>query len=150
VIVVGQALVLGLVMQFGLHIPVPHAPSFYFITIAAALTYLNIVMALIMILGDAGKLVAVVLLVFQLAAAGGPFPIELSPHFYQEMHPFLPIAHIVKALRATLFGAYDGNWGVFTVEMISVGVIAQVIALAIGRRRWKFVPDENYGPILDI
>ncbi|HEY9723767.1 MAG TPA: YhgE/Pip domain-containing protein [Oscillatoriaceae cyanobacterium] len=147
-IVIGQALVLGLVMQFGLHVPVPHPVSFYAILLAAAWTYLNIVMGLVMLVGDAGKLAAIVLLVFQLAAAGGPFPIELAPVFYQRVNPYLPIAQIVKALRADLFGAYGGHWGPFTLEMLLVGLAATLLALALGRRQWRFVPDEAYGPII--
>lgn len=147
-LVLAQAIVLGAVMQFGLHIPVPHPASFYLILLVASWTYVNVVMALVMLIGDAGKLLAIVLLVFQLAAAGGPFPIELAPTFYQRVNPYLPIAQIVKALRANLFGAYDGGWGVFTLEMFLIGLAATALALALGRRQWRFVPDEAYGPII--
>jgi putative membrane protein len=149
-IVLAQAVTLATVMIMGLDVPVPHVATFYAVCMAGSLTFLAVLMALIMVLGDAGKLVAIVLLVFQLGAAGGAYPIELTGGIFAAAHPFMPVTNLVHALRATLFGAYDGAWWRFVAAMGAFGWGAWLLALALGRHFWRFVPDEDYGTVLDL
>lgn len=148
-IVIGQAIVLGLTMRYGMLVPIPRPMVFHLILIAASLTFLTVVQALVFTLKDTGKGLAVLLLLVQLGAAGGPFPIELSNGFFQAVHGFLPITFTVKALRATLFGAYLGDWGIFLGCLAICAAIALSISYALGRR-WKPVPDEAYAPVIDL
>ena len=60
--------------------------------------------------GDAGKAAALILLILQLSSAGGVMPVELSGSFYQSISPWLPFTWVIKALRASMFGAFDGQW----------------------------------------
>lgn len=149
-IVTGQAIALAGAVRWALHLSTPAVGAYYLILITGAWTFVSIVMALILLLGDAGKLLAVVLLVVQLAAAGGAFPVEVSPDFYQWIHPFMPLTNLIKAFRASQFGAYAGAWWPYELRMLLAGGSAAATALIIGRRRWKFVPDPDYGPALDL
>ncbi|MDB5101661.1 MAG: transcriptional regulator, MarR family, partial [Cyanobacteria bacterium RYN_339] len=133
VIVLAQAVTLATVLMLGLHVPVPHVVSFYAICMLGSVTFLVTLMALIMILGDAGKLVAIVLLVFQLGAAGGAYPVELTGGVFAKAHPYLPVSNMVDALRACLFGAYNGRWGYYVAAMLAFGWGAWLLAVALGR-----------------
>lgn len=150
VLVLLQAFVLTVILDVGMQLPVPNPLAFFAINAAGSLTFLAIVMALIMILGDAGKIVAVILLIFQLGAAGGAYPIQLAPPFFQWVHPLLPVTNLVKALRATLFGAYQGVWWKPAGELALAGLLAWWVTIALGRRRWKYTPDDQYSTVLDL
>lgn len=56
--------------------------------------------------GDVGKAMAIVLLVIQVAASGGTFPIEVTPDFFRAVNPTLPFTHGINALRECVAGIY--------------------------------------------
>jgi putative membrane protein len=113
-----------------------------------SLTFMAMTLALVRALGDTGKALASILLVLQLSAAGGIVPIELSSSFFRELNPWLPFTWVVRAVRASMFGAYDHGWGIALGLVALAGVVALVIATWVGR--WRVVPQEHYGPRLDL
>ena len=52
------------------------------------------------------KAIGVILLVIQVAASGGTFPIQVTPPFFQYVNPFLPFTYAISALRETVGGIY--------------------------------------------
>lgn len=52
----------------------------------------------------AGRVVALALLVLQLTSAGGTYPIETSPEFFQAIGPYLPLHWGVTAMRHLVGG----------------------------------------------
>jgi len=54
------------------------------------------------VLGEAGKLVAVLFLTLQLSAGGGIAPIELTSSFFKAVNPWLPFTWVVKTMRTAL------------------------------------------------
>jgi putative membrane protein len=148
-IVLGQAIIIALAMRLVLGISAPHPASFYTIIFVSALSFLSIILALVVMLGDGGRLLALVLLVFQLGAAGGVFPIELSPSLFQKVHEYLPVTGIIKALRASFFGSYGGDWQSYTWKIALIGLAFLILALLIGRR-WRYISDEQYSLALNL
>ena len=57
---------------------------------------------------DIGKFLAVVLLVIQLAACAGTFPLETEPSFFSAISPFMPMTYSVELLRES-FVSIDHN-----------------------------------------
>ncbi|WP_193071134.1 YhgE/Pip domain-containing protein [Brevibacterium sp. FME37] len=55
-------------------------------------------------LGGVGRLVALVLLMVQIASAGGTYPVQTAPSIFQIISPFLPMTHAVNGLRALIAG----------------------------------------------
>jgi putative membrane protein len=160
-VVVGQATLITLSMKSGLSLKIPSLFEFWVISVSASLNFLFIIMGLIAILGDAGRLVALLFLVFQLASAGGAFPIELSSDIFRTAHALLPMTHIVKSYRSSLFGAYagfgtsagfgafTGGWLFFIGKLWLTGLFFLAVTWLIGRR-WKYVPEMQYRPALDV
>ncbi len=144
-----QSIFLMLALRYILQIEIPNGFGFVLVMLLGSLGFLFVINALLTILGDAGRLLAVVLLVFQLAAAGSAYPIELSPPLFRAVHSILPITNIIKALRAVLFGSYQGHWQTYALNLALVGVIALALTWLIGRWRWRFVANENYAPALE-
>ena len=106
------------------------------------------VFALVRLLGDLGKVVAVLLLIVQVSAAGALLPIQLNDEAFQAMQPYLPLIWVVSAFRASIFGAYDG---MFWPQLGVVGAIAAA-ALVVGTvaGRWRAMPLAEWRPPLDI
>lgn len=99
-----QAVMVGaVVLALGLR---PNNIAFYFLTIIVmSLCSIAIVQALISLLGDAGRLIAIVFLILQLTADAGTFPLELVPNFFKVLNPFMPFTYCVTALRQAISGS---------------------------------------------
>jgi len=69
-----------------------------------SIVFMLIVYTLVSIFGNVGKALSIVLLVLQLAGAGGTFPIQVTPHFFQVIHPFLPFTYAISMMREATGG----------------------------------------------
>lgn len=49
-----------------------------------------------------GSFASLLMLLLQVGSAGGSYPIELSPKFFQVVHPYMPMSYIVTGLRQTI------------------------------------------------
>mgnify|MGYP001171478534 CR=1 FL=1 len=145
---VSQALLMLLMLVFVLDVAIPSTLTFALTLVCASLTSLAIIFALIRLFGDTGKAISVLFLILQLSSAGALMPVELTSKAFQILHPFLPFTWIVKAFRASLFGAYDGAWLLPWSVAILGGLIGIAIAMVFGK--WKVVADEDYAPAVDL
>jgi putative membrane protein len=127
---------------------VPNIPSFTFAMLVAGQAFLAIIYLLLRALGEAGKLLVVLLLTLQLAAGGGVMPIELTGGFFQAVHDWLPFTWVITAFRGSLFGAYDSGWLHALADVILSGMLALLGATFV--RRWHIVPAEDYGPGIEV
>jgi putative membrane protein len=147
-VVVGQSLAMLVMLAGVLHVPVPHLLPFAATLLVASLVFLSFIFALVHLFGDAGKMAAVLLLVVQMSAAGALLPIELSAPAFQAVHPWLPLTWVVRAFRASLFGAFDGAWVGAVAVALAAGAAALMLATVFGR--WQAVPAEAYRPTLEV
>ncbi|ADU32075.1 YhgE/Pip domain-containing protein [Evansella cellulosilytica] len=97
-------------------------------SVIIAVIFMTIVYTCASILGNIGKALAIILLVLQLSSGGGTFPIEVTPNFYQTIHPFMPFSYAIDLLREAVGGAIT-----FLVwKNIMHLLVFWLIALAIG------------------
>ncbi|MGP4003137.1 YhgE/Pip family protein [Streptomyces sp. 8N706] len=54
--------------------------------------------------GPAGRILVLALLMLQLTSAGGTYPVQTSPGFFNAIHPFLPMTYVVEGLRRLITG----------------------------------------------
>ncbi|MBA2811920.1 YhgE/Pip domain-containing protein [Streptomyces sp. KM273126] len=54
--------------------------------------------------GAAGRILVLAVLMLQLTSAGGTYPVQTSPDFFNAIHPFLPMSYVVEALRRLVTG----------------------------------------------
>ena len=102
-----------------------HPGLFLLAGLVASLVFVNIIFALTASFGDVGKAVAVVLMVLQVAGAGGTFPAQMLPPVFQAIYPWLPFVHAEGALRAAMFGLYGADF------WIELGLLAAYLAPAL-------------------
>lgn len=89
---------------FLLGVSVDSAVWFVLFGLLISLIFISIVYTLVSVFGDVGKAMAIVLLVLQIAAAGGTYPAVLLPEFFQVIHPFLPFTYGINLMREAVGG----------------------------------------------
>ena len=109
-----------------LHVQISSTLLFAFTTLYISLCAMIIVYSLTSAFGNAGKALAIIILVLQITATGGIFPVEILPPFFQAIHPFLPLSYAVGALREVIAGVlWSSYW-------YNIGVLALFPALIFG------------------
>ncbi|GAA5006913.1 YhgE/Pip domain-containing protein [Kitasatospora paranensis] len=88
--------------------------------------------------GPAGRLLALALLMLQLTSAGGTYPVESSPGFFNAIHPYLPMTYVVAGLRRLISGGDLGVvWtGCAVLAAFWAGALALTALCARGRQMW--------------
>jgi len=147
-VVLLQSMAMLALLVWVLKVPMPQ-PGLLALTLATtSVAFLAIVWALVRVMGDLGKVVAVLLLIVQVSAAGALVPIELSDESFQALHPYLPLTWVVQTFRATLFGAYDGQFWPTYAFVAWTAIVGLAIGALVGR--WRTVPASQWRPPLDI
>ncbi len=147
ILVVAQAMVIMLMSLFVLELQVSRLLPFALTLIISSLTFLTIIVAITRAFGDAGKAAVLLLMVLQLSSAGGVLPVELSGGIYQTVSPYLPFTWVIKALRASMFGAFDGDWLSPWLIIGLIGSLAWLAACFVGR--WQFVSQAEHRPAME-
>lgn len=84
--------------------------------------------------GAAGRILVLALLMLQLTSAGGTYPVQTSPGFFNAIHPFLPMSYVVEALRRLITGG--GLTPVWHACVVLLAFTAGALALtALSARR---------------
>lgn len=74
------------------------------------LSFMIIVYSLTSAFGNAGKLLSVILLVVQITAAGGTFPVELLSSFSQAINQYIPLTYAIALFREVIAGVSWSNY----------------------------------------
>ena len=69
-----------------------------------------IIYTLVVSFANLGKAIAVILLILQVAGGGGAYPLAILPQFFQDVSVWLPATHVINAMRAAMFGVYQGDF----------------------------------------
>lgn len=112
-------IVLGIMLQLFLNFNITNIFLYYLSIILVANTFVAIMELLIVNLGDIGKFVALILLVLQLAAAGGTFPIETVTSGYRWLHNILPMTYTINLLKECLV-TIESNLLVSSISVLLV------------------------------
>ncbi len=87
-----------------LHVQASSAILFILTTLFIGFCSMIIVYSLTSTLGNAGKSLAIIILVLQITATAGIYPVQLLPPFFQAIHPYLPLTYAIGALREVIGG----------------------------------------------
>ncbi|WP_114604167.1 YhgE/Pip domain-containing protein [Staphylococcus sp. EZ-P03] len=99
-----QSLIVSIGDLIILKAQVEHVGWFIGLSVLSSLVFVSIVYTLVSLLGNPGKAIAIIMLVLQIAGGGGTFPIEVTPEFFQMIHPFMPFSYAIDAMREAVGG----------------------------------------------
>ena len=95
-----------------------------------SLVFTLIIYTFVVAFGNAGKALAVLLLVIQISGSGGAYPLQLLPAWFQNISPFLPATHAISAIRSAIAGTYGADFWVslglllaFTLPTLLLGLV---------------------------
>ena len=101
---IGQALLLTGSLMGILGMKVINIGAFLLFSISLSWCYILIQALINHLFGDAGKFINILLLMLQITSSAGSYPLETSPEFFKNIHPFLPMTYAVAAFREIISG----------------------------------------------
>ncbi|MFJ4573548.1 YhgE/Pip family protein [Streptomyces sp. NPDC088846] len=88
--------------------------------------------------GAAGRILVLAVLMLQLTSAGGTYPVQTSPGFFNAIHPYLPMSYVVEGLRRLITGGGLGPvWqGSAVLLAFTAGALALTAVAARRKQVW--------------
>ena len=147
-----QALIVTCGNMFLLKTFVLHHIWYILFAFLISTTFIVIIYTLVSVFGNTGKVLAIILLVMQLGASGGTFPIQTTPDFFQKIHQFMPFTHGLGLLREATAGIV---WSVALTHMAwLIGFIAVFLFIGIklketiNKRSDKFLEEARESKVI--
>ena len=109
-----------------------YSPFQYWLAAAvASLLFTLINYGLVFSFGNLGESVAIIVLVIQVAGAGGTYPVQMLPKIFQVLHGIMPFNFAMTAMRETIAGSYGGVYlkNILIMLLISVVLVPLFILL---------------------
>jgi len=118
-----QALLITLGDLFFIGIQYIHPFKFWFAAAFTSFVFTMITYSLTVAFENVGEAAAVVIMVIQVAGAGGTFPIQCLPAIYQAIYKYLPFTYAMDALRECVGGTYSWYyWKCILALLVYVGI----------------------------
>ena len=118
-----QALLITLGDLFFIRIQCIHPFKFWFAAAFTSFVFTMITYSLTVAFENVGEAAAVVIMVIQVAGAGGTFPIQCLPAIYQAIYKYLPFTYAMDALRECVGGTYSWYyWKCILALLVYVGI----------------------------
>ncbi|MGH3438330.1 MAG: YhgE/Pip family protein [Sciscionella sp.] len=111
-------------LAVGLHPELPLATLGFLLF--ASISNVALIHGLNALLGAVGKFLGLVLLILQLASAGGTFPWQTIPDVLYPLHFLLPMGYVIDGLRHLMYGGSLGGLG------LDVAVLAGWLLAGLG------------------
>lgn len=126
-----EGLLTGWLLKAGLGFKVQNMALYYGSSILIGITFMSIIQFLIRNFGDIGKFLALIILVLQLAAAGGTFPIETIDKAFQAVSPYLPMTYSIKLLREVLVPTASNFKGTYIGILVGIIAVTMLITFVV-------------------
>ncbi len=144
-----QATLLMVVLQFGLQLQIDNVPAFYAMGYLTAVVFAAIMQVLMAAFGFPGKFVAIILLMLQLTACAGTFPIQTTPDFFQAINPFMPMTYVVSGMRQIMTGLDYGIVGFDCFVLFAIGAVCFALTCLVAYRK-RTVRMDDLHPVLQL
>ena len=108
-----------------------HPVAFVCAGMFCSFVYVNLIYALALTFKHIGKALAVVLVILQIPGSSGTYPIEMTPVFFQRLHPLLPFSYGISAMRECIAGFYQNNYAKDLLILLLFVALAFFIGLVL-------------------
>lgn len=133
--VIGQIQTIITVMGdlFYVEIQCKHPIAFALAAMMTSFVFTFLIYSLTVAFGNIGEAIAVVIMVIQVAGAGGTFPVEVLPSVYQYLYKFMPFSYCMNALRECVAGMYQHTYGKCLATLLIYVGISVIIGLLLAK-----------------
>ena len=126
-----------LIGAYLLGVHVDNYPLFIFSAILVSVVFMVLIYSVISAIGTVGKGAIVVLLVLQISATGGIYPIEIMHKFFQVLYPYMPMTYAIKLIREAQLGVVWSNYWPALIILLAIGIVTVIVAVAIKEKADK-------------
>ena len=117
------ALLLKLLLGFNLANPA----LYYTSAILISITFMSIIQFLIRVFKDVGKFLALIILVLQLAASGGTFPVETISNGFRLLTNFLPMTYSIRLIKEAIIETTNGLVSTNIIVLLLFAIIPFIL-----------------------
>ncbi len=97
----------------------------------ASFVYISIIYALAITLKHVGKALCIIILIFQIPASSGTYPMEMTSLFFRALHPIIPFTYGVDAMREAQIGIYGHHYALCMARLLLFILAAALIGLVL-------------------
>ncbi|MFB5283102.1 YhgE/Pip family protein [Peribacillus sp. Hz7] len=109
-----QSVIISIGNIMFLHTYVVEKLWFFLFAAFIATVFGMLIYTLVSIFHNIGKAFCVILLVLQISASGGTFPVQVTPPFFQFINPYLPFTYAISLLREAVGGMI---WSIVKIDL---------------------------------
>lgn len=128
-----QTLITVLGDLFYIHIQCHNPFLFWLAASISSFVFTLFIYSLTVAFGNVGEALAIVVMVIQVAGAGGTFPIQTLPEIYQKIYKYFPFPYGMDAMRETIGGIYQldywkniGTLGIYIIISLVIGLVVAI------------------------
>ena len=106
---------------------------------------MGLIYSLVSVLGEVGKGIAIILLVFQISGTGGIYPVEIMNKIFGMLYPYLPMTHAINMVREAQLGLIWANYIPSFLILLGLGVAVVLASVILKRsfdKRTKFFEEK--------
>ena len=118
-------------LAFIIGIDIDNPIMFIFSCMLVSVVFMILIYSFISALGQIGKGLAILLLVFQISGTGGIYPIEIMDPIFQALYPFLPMTYAINIVRESALGLLWSNYIPSFLVLLGILVATVIICLII-------------------
>ena len=124
-----SGILLAFLLQVLLDFTITNVFLYYFVIVLTSNCFLAILEFLIENFSDIGKFIGLIILVLQLAAAGGTFPIETVTKCFRFLNPILPMTYTIRLIKETIVSIESSLLTKNLIIVLSITIVFVLINL---------------------
>lgn len=104
---------------------------FIFSCLLVSMTFMILIYSIISAIGTVGKGIGVILLVLQISATGGLYPIQIMHPFFRALYPYMPMTYGITLVREAQLGVVWSNYMPALAILIAIALVTVTAAVII-------------------
>ena len=129
--------IVTIIFSFAIGITVDNLIMFIFSSVFVSVVFMTLIYSFVSALGQVGKVIAILLLVFQISGTGGIYPIEIMNPIFQMLYPFLPMTYGINILRESMLGLLWSNYIPSFIVLLVIVIATIFVSLIIKEKADK-------------
>ena len=105
--------------------------------ILVSMIFMILIYSIISAIGTVGKAIGVVLLVLQISATGGIYPIQIMHPFFRALYPYMPMTYGITLVREAQLGTVWSNYIPALAILLAIGFVTIIAAVIIKEKSDK-------------